>query len=93
MYGRDRRSLRIMVPFAQPYEGSLKDVVTIIPIKFLLVCAPQNLLKYRAVIDYRGVFVDGYDLKLQIKFKVHDSSIGGHRGRENLYIIPSRDFY
>ncbi|KAL7683833.1 hypothetical protein Plhal304r1_c039g0116901 [Plasmopara halstedii] len=81
---RDHRSVQIMVPLAQPFEGSLKYVLTIIPIKYSLVCTPQSLLKYRAVIYYRGVFLDDHDLEFPIKFEYHDSSIGGRRVRENL---------
>ena len=55
----------------------------------------NGLLQYSSVAGdtTRVVVPDDGDLRLRIMYEYHDTPVGGHRGREKIYLTVSRDVY
>ena len=55
----------------------------------------NGLIQYSAVAGHttRDVIPDHDALRLRIMYEYHDTPVGGHRGREKIFIAVSRDFY
>ena len=94
-YAEDKDLLRLMDHLVNPSRKSLNDLSALYRSSSDRYTTRNGLLYYTAVAgDKPRVVVPAHNnLRLRILYECHDAPTGGHRGREKIYLVVSRDFY
>ncbi|GMG17191.1 unnamed protein product [Phytophthora fragariaefolia] len=94
-YANDADAKRLLNYFAAPSDKSCQKLAKHLRARVHRYREQNGLLLYSAVDDNADQVVvpDDHKLKLRITYEYHDAPTSGHPGREQTYLLLTRDFY